>query len=103
MVIVIADIQVVEGKRAEFLEIFNALVPKEHAEEGCIEYGPTVDVATDIEQQQAVNPNVVTVVEKWKDVDSLKAHLVAPHMTEFRDSAGDLIAGLNLRIVEPAS
>ena len=102
MVIVIADIQIVAGKRAEFLELFNALVPTVHAEERCIEYCPTVDVATDIERQATMNPDVVTVVEKWKDVDCLKAHLVAPHMTAFRESAGDLIAGLNLRIVEPA-
>ena len=102
MIFVIADIQIAEGKRAEFIEIFNALVPKVHAENGCIEYGPTVDFATDIERQAAVQPNVVTVFEKWKDVDCLKAHLVAPHMNEFRESAGGMIEGMNLRIVEPA-
>ena len=102
MIIVIADIQITEGKRPEFLEIFKALVPKVHAEEGCVEYGPTIDFATDIERQAAVNPNVVTVVEKWKDVDCLKAHLVAPHMNDFREAAGGLIEGINLRVVEPA-
>jgi len=102
MIFVIADIQIAEGKRADFLEVFNALVPEVHAEEGCIEYSLTIDLTTDIANQAAVNPNVVTVVEKWKDVDCLKAHLVAPHMMEFRESAGDMIEGLNLRVVEPA-
>lgn len=102
MIVVIAEISIAEGKRDEFLPLFKALVPSVLAETGCIEYGPTVDVDSGIDAQAELRPNVVTVVEKWQDVDALKAHLTAPHMAEFRESARDLMTGLTLRIVEPA-
>ncbi len=36
--------QLNEGKRDEYLAIFKALVPKVLAEDGCYEYGATVDL-----------------------------------------------------------
>ena len=85
MIFVIAEIEIAEGKRVEFLKAFNALVPAVHEEAGCIEYGPTVDIDSGIDAQADLRPSLVTVVEKWESVDHLKSHLVAPHMMEFRD------------------
>jgi quinol monooxygenase YgiN len=44
MVNVIAAIRVKPGKRTKFLEIFKANIPSVIAEQGCIEYLPTVDL-----------------------------------------------------------
>ena len=44
MIYVIAGIELNEGCRDEFLEIFKGNVPKVRAENGCIKYEPTVDV-----------------------------------------------------------
>ena len=43
MVHVVAVITAKPGLRAQVLEAFNANVPAVHAEDGCIEYGATID------------------------------------------------------------
>ena len=102
MIHVIATIELGEGQRAAFLNEFRALVPKVRAEAGCLEYGPTVDVASGIAAQGAPRGNVVTVVEKWSDLAALKAHLVAPHMEEYRPRVKPLVRSTTLQILEPA-
>ena len=98
----IANIEVRPGKRDVFLAEFRKLVPKVHAEDGCIDYGPTVDAKTDIGPQMAYRENMVTIVERWESLDALKAHLAAPHMAEYRETVKDLVAGLTLQILQPA-
>ena len=102
MIIVIAEIELVAGKRAAFLEEFHKVVPLVRDEVGCIEYGPTIDAETDIAAQIPNRADIVTVVEKWESVDTLKAHLVADHMTEYRGRVKDFVKGSVLRILEPA-
>ena len=51
MIHVIATITVKPGKRDAFLAEFHRIVPAVHAEAGCIEYGPTVDVASGLSMQ----------------------------------------------------
>ena len=66
MIFVIATIELKPGKREAFLAEFNRNVPNVRAEKGCLEYGPTVDVKTDIKAQIPLRENVVTIVEKWE-------------------------------------
>ena len=42
----IATIELHEGKREAFLAEFRKLVPLVRAEKGCLEYGPTIDIAS---------------------------------------------------------
>jgi quinol monooxygenase YgiN len=102
MIHVIATITLAPAARDEFLGHFHVLVPLVHAEAGCLEYGPTVDVVTKISAQAAVRPDVVVVVEKWADITALEAHLVAPHMAKYREAVKALVASVDLRILEPA-
>ena len=102
MIIVIATIELAAGRRDDFLNAFHQLVPTVQQEAGCLEYGPTVDVVTDISAQQSPRENVVTIVEKWESVSALKAHLTAPHMAEYRTAVQDLVVGMTLQILEPA-
>ncbi len=99
MIHVLASISLKSGKRQDFLEIFNANVANVLAEEGCIEYRPTVDVETGLEPQ-VIDENMVTVIEKWESVDHLKAHLAAPHMLEYRGKVADLVSGVSLKVLE---
>lgn len=101
MIVVIANIQIVPGKRDAFVAEFKKIVPAVLAEDGCLEYGPTVDTATDLEKQQT-DDSIVTIVEKWESLAALKAHLVAPHMTDYRECVKDLVQGSQLRILQPA-
>lgn len=102
MVIVVAVIELAPGKREEFLTEFHKLVPLVLAEEGCIEYGPTVDVVTEIASQVPYRADVVTIVEKWESVAALEAHLAAPHMQSYRPRVKDLVVQSRLHILEPA-
>jgi quinol monooxygenase YgiN len=102
MIHVIATIRTVSGRRGDFLAAFRELAPLVRAEAGCIEYGPVIDVETPIERQLPVRDDVVTVLEKWASVKALEDHLAAPHMMQFREKAKDLLAELELRVMEPA-
>lgn len=101
MIFVIATIQLVPGRRSDFLKEFHAIVPLVRAEKGCLEYGPTVDVSTNIPAQLPVRPDCVTVVEKWSDITALEAHLIAPHMLAYRGKVKDLVQGVQLQVLEP--
>lgn len=101
MIHVIATITLAPGSRAAFLKEFHALVPLVKAEAGCIEYGPTGDVASGIPIQGPVRPDVVVVVEQWQDLDALRAHLVAPHMQTYRGKVKELVRDTHLLVLEP--
>lgn len=100
MICVLASIEVAEGRRNEFLAAFEQVVPKVLAEQGCIEYAPMVDVETNIPAQPPPRTNVVTVVEKWESLDALEAHLMAPHMLEYRKAVAAMVAGTKLLVLE---
>ncbi|MEQ8787589.1 MAG: putative quinol monooxygenase [Pirellulaceae bacterium] len=103
MIHVIAAISIAPGRRDDFLAEFHKLVPLVHQEQGCIEYGPTIDVPTDIPAQPAPRADMVTVVEKWESLEALKAHLVAPHMNEYRGRVKDLVQDAVIHVLEPAT
>ena len=96
MVHVIATIRVKTGSLPEFLEHFKANVPNVLEEDGCIEYNPTIDTETDLEAQQC-DEQAAVIVEKWRDLPALKAHLEAPHMLSFRERVKDLVEELRSR------
>ena len=102
MIHVIATIEVAPGKRAEFLEQFHWVVPLVRAEEGCIEYGPAVDLPTAIAVQVPLRPDTVIVLEKWSSLAALAAHSKALHMDEYRVRVKDLAKGVSLQVLEPA-
>lgn len=102
MIYVIATIDLTPGKRTEFLECFGRLAPLVRAEDGCLEYGPTIDVATSIAAQDEPRENTVTVVEKWESIEALEAHLIAPHMNEYRVEVKSLVSSVSLQVLEPA-
>ncbi len=102
MICVVATLELTAGRRDDFLEVFRALVPQVLAEQGCLEYGPMIDVPTSLAAQGEVRPDVVTVVEKWESVEALEAHLIVAHMNEFRSEAKDMLRGMTLQILAPA-
>ena len=102
MIYVIAGIELNEGCKDEFLEIFKGNVPKVRAENGCIKYEPTVDVDSGIPIQGALRENMVTIVEAWEGVEALHAHLKAPHMLSYREQVKDLVKEIKIQVLEPA-
>lgn len=102
MIHVLAVIDLNEGTREAFLKEFHAIVPAVLSEEGCIEYGPALDVESGVSAQAPLRPDVVTIVEKWASVEHLKAHLAAPHMEAYRPKVRDFVKGMTLHVLSPA-
>lgn len=102
MIHVIATIDTAPGRRDDFLAAFAELVPDVRAESGCVEYGPAVDLETPIADQADVRDDVVVVIEKWDSVEALRKHLEAPHMQLYRRTVKDMVAGISIRVLEPA-
>lgn len=102
MVHVVATIQLHPGVRTRFLGEFQQIAPTVRAEDGCLEYGAAVDLPTSLAAQLPVRDHAVVVVEKWRDLPALEAHLVAPHMTAYRARVTDLVVKTTLQVLEPA-
>jgi quinol monooxygenase YgiN len=101
MISVLASIQLHEGQRAAFLEIFNANVPAVRQESGCIEYFPAIDIDAGL-PVQSLDENMVTVIEKWQSIEALKAHLGTPHMLDYKDKVKNLVKDISLKVLQTA-
>ena len=101
MISVIASIKVKPEHISEFIEIFKANVPNVLAEDGCLEYLPTVDINADL-PPQALDENVVTIIEKWESLDALRTHLAAPHMKAYKEKTADMTDGVSLKVLQEA-
>jgi len=99
MINVIASIKVTPSGLDAFVNIFKSNIPNVLNEEGCLEYSATVDFKSDI-PIQALDPNVVTIIEKWESFSHLQAHLTAPHMLEYKSKVEDMVESISLKILE---
>ena len=102
MVHVVAIITAKPGLRDEILEAFRANVPKVHAEDGCIDYGATIDTEGVGSLQTPFGDDTFVVVEKWESLAALKAHAAAPHMAAYGAKTKDMIASRVIHVLSPA-
>ena len=100
MIHVLAIITAQPGKRAEILEAFHANMPAVHAEDGCIEYQPVVDVESFGAIQTALGPDSFVVIEKWATADALKAHGAAPHMAAYAAKTRPMVASRVIHVLK---
>jgi quinol monooxygenase YgiN len=98
---VIAIITAKPGQRGTVLESFRANVPAVRAEQGCIEYGATVDADGLGPIQTKLGPDAFVVVEKWESVDALMAHAATPHMKAYGAKVKDMLAGRVIHVLSP--
>lgn len=101
MINVIASIRVRTGRLPDFLEIFRDNMFKVRKEKGCIEYIPAVDINSEL-PSQILEENVVTIIEKWEDMDALHVHLGSPHMMIYREKVKDIVESVHLKILKEA-
>jgi quinol monooxygenase YgiN len=101
MVHVLATIEAADGARERFLAEFRQIVPLVRAEDGCAEYGAAVDVVAGLAAQPPLRDHVVVVVEKWRDLPALAAHLQAPHMQAYRARVQPVVIRTTLHVLEP--
>ncbi len=98
---VVAIITAKTGMRDTVLEAFRANVPAVHAEEGCIEYGATIDAEGVGGLQTKFGDDTFVVVEKWQSLDALKAHAAAPHMAAYAAKTKDMLASRVIHVLSP--
>ena len=98
MIHVLASIKVKPGKRDILLEHLKSYIPNVIKEKGCIEYNSTIDVDYHLDNQ-TFDENMVTIIEKWGNFDSLKKHMHAPHMLSYRENVKDLVENTSLKIL----
>ncbi len=99
MIHVIATIELNPGCQENFLKILNENVPLVKAEQGCLAYEPTVDLASGLPVQGEVRENVVTIVEAWENLEALHGHLKTPHMATYREAVKDWVSNLSLQVL----
>lgn len=99
MIHVLAIITAKPGQRNALLQAFKAIVPIVHAEAGCIEYGPVVDMDG---ADPAFGPDTFVVVEKWESLEALQAHAIAPHMKAYGEKTKDLVAKRAVHVLTDA-
>jgi quinol monooxygenase YgiN len=102
MLHVVAIITAKPGQRENVLEAFRANIPAVRAEDGCIEYGPTIDAEGLGSFQAKFGPDTFVVMEKWRDAQALKAHAAAPHMAAYAAKVKDMIASRVIHVLSPA-
>ncbi len=85
MITVIAKLPVKEGKMDEAMAAFQVLISKVASEEeGTVLYSLNRDKA---------NPDVLVVVEQYKDKAALEFHSSTPHFKEFFEASTAFIGG----------
>ena len=98
MIHVLASIKVKPGKRDFLIEHLKSNIPNVIKEKGCIEYNSTIDVDYHMDNQ-TFDENMVTIIEKWKNFETLKNHMHAPHMLSYRNNVKDLVEYTSLKIL----
>lgn len=99
MIHVVAQVTLKPGAAPLFLREFRDLAILVRQEPGCVDYLPAQDVDMNL-HFQPLDPNRVTVLEKWTTRKALESHLRSGHMRGFQDRIKDIVLDTNLIIVE---
>jgi quinol monooxygenase YgiN len=96
-VYVITSVLVKPDAQAEFIELFNALAPTVRAEAGCIEY-----MMDDERLIDPTNGEILTlaILEKWANLDAVRAHRDSAHMLQFEKDYADLVEDVSRIIMK---
>ena len=100
MIHIVAVISAHPGKRDELLATFREVLPLVHKEKGCQEYQPVTDVDGASTSQALLGDDVYMVIEKWDNIEDLRAHAASDHMAEFQKKAGHLVASRKVYILD---
>ena len=77
MVIVEGTARIDESDWPAALAAMTPMIEASRAEEGCVEYAYSRDL---------LDPNLLRIIERWKDREALAYHFSTPHMATFRSA-----------------
>ena len=94
MIIVAVEVKVESGSAERAKEAIAKMETATRAEEGCITYAFSLDLSDD---------TTIRVIERWRSIDDIKAHMASPHMAEFNKAMGAIRPkGLDVKAYEIA-
>ena len=102
MVHLLAFITAKPGMLKALLTEFHGIIPTVHAEDGCIEYAPVVDIEGFEGFTTPLGPDTYAVVEKWASPEALRAHAATAHMADYGKRTAGMIARRVLHVLTPA-
>jgi len=100
MIQVIVTMRSKTGHMPEFLAACRELRPLVLGEPGCLGYDYTRDAAPPQGMLPSLDPDRITLLERWASADALQAHLGTPHMKAAGARMKDLRESVELRVVE---
>lgn len=100
MIHVLVFVTTQPGMRAQVLEAFQANVPAVLAEDGCIAYEATIDVAGMPPSRGSVGDDTFVVIERWASVAALQAHAASPHMAAYGAKVKDWTASRTIHVLQ---
>ena len=81
MIIVEGRARIPDGAWTEAKAAMETMILASRTEPGCIEYAYSRDL---------LDPNVLRIIERWKDKAALVSHFAEPHMTVFRTALAEI-------------
>jgi quinol monooxygenase YgiN len=90
MIYGVVSIRVKPGKRDDFIELFMSNAAKVKNEKGCSRYMLTTDMDSGIPLQQ-IDANVLTLLEEWDSMESIKDHMSTSHMANYFEKEKDFV------------
>lgn len=89
-----------EANILEYVSKTLSVIPKVHAEKGCLFYELLQDADTDWDLPMRFGERTFWMVEQWDSIESLKAHLNAPHMKAFGPTVRDMRSASTFHVLE---
>ncbi len=77
MIIVEGSARIPEGAWEQAISAMEPMITASREEAGCIEYAYSRDL---------LDPNLLRIIERWKDKAALVRHFAEPHMAVFREA-----------------
>jgi len=100
MLHVIVTMRIKEGQMPAFLDACAALRPLVLQEPGCRAYDYTRDTGSPFGSEPPIEPDRITLLERWESLEALKAHMSAPHMQAAGAKMKDMRASVEVRLTE---
>lgn len=84
MILVVARLKAKQGERGRVAEINRPCIDETRREDGCVSY----ELLASTE-----NETDLVFVERWRDKDSLRAHLKADHLRHAKEARAPFVEG----------
>jgi quinol monooxygenase YgiN len=83
MIYSVVTMKIKPGQMDAFLAECRKIRPLVLAEDGCHMYDYTREIDSGSDRQEPIDPNRVTLFEKWASLEALDTHSASAHMIEF--------------------